>query len=111
MYGRRESITLSPKPDVLKATASHEAGHAMAAWHLKIPFGRGKHALSIVPDDMAQGHFISKFILRGRSLDVSTTDADRLKMERVVVVRLAGLVAQQRFKPSSVRNWHGSSDY
>jgi hypothetical protein len=83
----------------------------MAAWHLEIPFGNGKHALSIVPEGTAQGHFLSKYILRGCSFDVRTTGADRLKMERVVVVLLAGMVAQRRYRPSSVRGWHGSSDF
>jgi hypothetical protein len=99
------------KPGTLKAIAYHEAGHAMAAWYLEIPFGKGKHALSIVPEGTTQGHFLSKYILRGRSIHVSTTGADRLKMERVVVVLLAGMVAQRRYRPSSVRSWHGSGDF
>lgn len=41
---------------------------------------------------------------------MGTTGADRLKMERVVVL-LAGMVAQRRHRPSSVRSWHGSSDF
>lgn len=99
------------KLGTLEATAYHEAGHAMAAWYLKIPFGKGKHAISIVPDGSTQGHFLSKHILRGRRIDVGTTGADQLKMERLVVVLLAGMVAQRRHRPSSIRTWHGSSDF
>jgi hypothetical protein len=83
----------------------------MAAWHEKIPLGRGKHVLSIVSEGTAQGYLLSERIVRFRNGDLSTTDANRLKMERKVVVCLAGMVAQQRFKPSSVRSWHGSSDF
>jgi hypothetical protein len=97
--------------EALRATAYHEAGHAMAAWYFEIPFGKGKHVLSIVPEGTTQGHFLSKYILRGRRLEVSTTGADRLKMERVVVVLLAGMVAQRKHRPSSVRSWQGSSDF
>ena len=99
------------RSETLRAIAYHEAGHAMAAWYHEIPFGKGKHALSIVPEGATQGHFLSKYILHGRSIDVSTTGADRLKMERVVVVLLAGMVAQRKHRPSSVRSWQGSSDF
>ena len=109
---RRANQTASrSKHGTLKATAYHEAGHAMAAWCLEIPFGKGKHALSIVPEGTTQGHFIPKYILRRRSPDVKTTGADRLKIERIVVVLLAGMVAQRRHRPASVRSWHGSSDF
>ena len=106
-----EQITLRSKPGTLKATAYHEAGHAMAAWHLEIPFGKGKHALSIVPVGSALGHFQSKQIVRFRNGDLPTTGANRLKMEREVVVGLAGTMAQRRHRPSSARSWHASSDY
>lgn len=95
----------------MEATGYHEAGHAIAAWNLEIPFGRGKHVLSIVADGTTQGHFIPKYLWNGRRLDAGTSDLDRLKMERRVVSLLAGTVARRRYRPSSVRSWHGSCDF
>jgi hypothetical protein len=83
----------------------------MAAWCLKIPFGKGKYALSIVPDESALGHFLTQKILRFLNGDLPYTGANRLNMERSAVVCLAGIVAQRRHRPSSVRGWHTSSDF
>jgi hypothetical protein len=80
---RAEQVASRPKPGTLEATAYYDAGHAMAAWYLKIPFVKGKLVLSIVPDGSTQGHCQYKNILSGRNIDASPTGGDRLKMERI----------------------------
>jgi hypothetical protein len=111
VMSRKDQNAMQTKPGTLKATAYHEAGHAMAAWQLEIPLGKGKHVLSIVTDGSAQGHCQYKNMLSCHNIDVSPTGGDRLKMERMAIVKLAGLVAQRRHRPSSLRSWQGSSDF
>lgn len=34
-----------------------------------------------------------------------------MKMEKLVLVSLAGIQAQRRYRPSSIRSWHAQADY
>lgn len=96
--------------------AHHEAGHLIAACSLRIPFN-GRRAITIVPSDTYDGAFIYKNILLGADLEWDTSDRNRLKMERVVQVSLAGIEAQRHYEPSSIRygdgfgDWDGGDDY
>lgn len=78
------------------ATAHHEAGHAVAAFALRIPVKR----VSIMPDASrdAAGHV---YLGKSRSVDA---------MHRQGIVALAGEAAQRRYNPRSVRYHHGGGD-
>lgn len=87
--------------------AHHEAGHAIAA--LQLGVGIGRAGVSIVPSDDFNGfvHVLKGF--RGRP-DVEITGAMKIKAEHRVMVCLAGSIAQRKFRPSSVRAYHSSTD-
>jgi hypothetical protein len=95
------------------ATAYHEAGHVVAAFFKAIPFS-GKVAVSILPEEGSSGRFFHNWILANP--EENDSDRERLKMERHVIVGLAGIEAQLRFDPESIRvdglmDWDGSNDY
>jgi hypothetical protein len=46
-----------------------------------------------------------------KAIEIEPTGRTRLLAEKRAVVSLAGLEAQRRYRPSSVRNYHGSDDY
>jgi hypothetical protein len=52
-----------------------------------------------------------KDILKGTRFDLDDSDRARMKMEKLVLVSLAGIQAQRRFRPSSIRSWHAQADY
>ena len=106
---RKEQNKLRSRAIQLETVAYHEAGHALCAWHFEIPFG--KKALSIVPNDSSKGRFQLKDILKGTRFDVDDSDRARMKMEKLVLVSLAGIQAQRRYRSSSIRSWHAQADY
>lgn len=85
-----------PSPTVLFATAHHEAGHAVAAFALRIPVKR----VSIMPD-AKRSSAGCVYIGPSRSVDA---------MHRQGIVALAGEAAQRRYNPRSVRGHHGGGD-
>jgi hypothetical protein len=92
-----------------EAAAFHEAGHAFLAWDLNILFSR--KGLAILPQ--GEGHCSLR---RQRALEevhqaMDVSGKGRLRMERAVQVCLAGIEAQQRYRPSSIEDWHGTEDY
>lgn len=97
--------------------AYHEAGHLIAAHRLGLPFS-GKQAISIIEAEDYRGVFIHKNILQPDEV-YTNPDRARLKMERLVVSKLAGIEAQRSFDPNSVDcgdglpggHWDGVSDY
>jgi ATP-dependent Zn protease len=85
-------------------TAYHEAGHAVVAFFMRhrIEFA------TIKPTAEYQGLVKSK--PRGK-LDLdSATPAMRIKLEDVLIMLLAGDIAQRRFAPRSSRNWQTTED-
>lgn len=95
--------------------AYHEAGHAVAAHRLMIPF-YGRTPISIIPSEEYTGVVFHRNILP-QSIEWDASDRSRLKMERVVQVCLAGIEAQYQFDPASIRrgelpgDWDGGDDY
>jgi hypothetical protein len=89
--------------------AYHEAGHAVAAWCLKLKVP----SVTIVPDDDSAGHVESEredqsicdAIDRGDRWDTS-----RFMAEKLVMGLQAGRVAQQRYSARSVRRRHYAND-
>ena len=90
------------------AAAFHEAGHAFLAWDLKIPFSRKGVT---IPQDEGQSSFRQQRAFEDVHQAIDVSDNGRLRMERAVQVCLAGIEAQQRYRPSSIEDWHGTEDY
>ncbi|RUW01101.1 MULTISPECIES: hypothetical protein [unclassified Mesorhizobium] len=88
----------------LKATAYHEAGHAVVAFlqFFKIEFA------TIKPAGEAAG--MVKSMARGKVDPDIATPAMRAKIEALIIVTLAGDIAQRKHQAKSVRRWHASAD-
>lgn len=95
--------------DSEKATAYHEAGHAVMAFHLGVASTR--KGISIVRDDTSAGRFHHQKLLRGNSPELDDSPAARIRMEKTILISLAGPVAQKFFNPRSVRHYHGENDH
>jgi hypothetical protein len=95
------------KSKQLWATAYHEAGHAVAAIHLRV--GIGRQGVSIVPSEGAFGtcHILKSF---SGNPELEITGRIRLGAEKMAIILLAGPAAQRNFRASSLRNYHGHSD-
>lgn len=93
----------------LKATAYHEAGHAVAAWRLIIALSH--KGVTIVPDqeEGSDGSVFHRKIV-GKDVEYDHSGRNVLKTERLVQVSLAGEVAQRRYNSRSLRSYHSESD-
>lgn len=93
--------------DRRKATAYHEAGHTVAAWRL----GAGPRTVTIIPHGDIQGEVIPESPIVDIALDFDGSDHARNRIERAIMICLAGPIAQRHFAPRSWRYWHGGLDY
>jgi hypothetical protein len=91
----------------LEATAYHEAGHAVAAWRL----GYRPISASITTPEDSVGEVSHESPFPGDNLEFDASDLARLRVERAIIIRLAGPVAQKRYRQTSWRRWHGGADY
>ena len=83
----------------VRATAYHEAGHAVVAWHEGIRI----RSASIMPTEATAGHVVLKPLLEGVQLDATREGAHRARAERHARVSLAGEIAQQRYdRPTAI---------
>lgn len=99
---------LTPEQE-LRATAYHEAGHAVAFRHHDIPF----EVASIIPDeaDDSLGHVTAAFPARFH-LDSGTTSVrQRIHAERRIIALLAGPAAEARHLRRPVLPINAASDY
>ena len=90
----------------LRATAAHEAGHAVAAWSLGIPVW----GVSIKPRVESAGRTLCSSLLGRIQLDCDNTTQTRWKAEREVKKLLAGCLAQRKSNPRSYRHYHCKGD-
>ncbi len=90
-----------------RATAYHEAGHAIAAWRLRLKV----HSGTIVPAPDYSGQVKHESPLRRTRLDIDGSDRARMRAESAIIVSLAGPAAQKRFNPRSWRSHHGEYDF
>jgi len=88
------------------AVAHHEAGHAVACFYQRIRIRK----VSIEPEDSAAGSIRFRNPLEGVNLELTSSDGDRLKMERLATVCFAGGLAQRHFSKHSYRTWHDEDD-
>jgi ATP-dependent Zn protease len=90
-----------------EATAYHEAGHAVAAWCL----GYRPATASILAGDDSAGQVRHESPFPGINFEFDGSDWTRLKIERAIMICLAGPIAQRRHRRTSWRRWHGAADY
>jgi len=88
-----------------EATAYHEAGHAVVCHKL----GYQTKRITIVPSGTSLGECSHEKIIRSNP-EVDGSAKARLQMEKCIMVCLAGNIAQRRWRASSVRSYHASSD-
>ncbi len=91
----------------LQLTAYHEAGHAVAAWHVRLT---SKH-LSIIPDDSSAGRHFPGPYFPGVNPEFDDSPKCQRRLENKALVCLAGPAAQRRFSPRGYRWVHGDTDY
>ena len=94
-------------PRAIKATAHHEAGHAVMAFQL----GVNVRGITIIPDHESAGSCLHEGLLKFQGKELVTSPTARIKMEKLILICLAGPLAQRKFKPRSVRRYHAGSDY
>ena len=104
---RAEDPQTSRKATSREATAYHEAGHAVAAWKL----GYRPIIVSIAAASKSVGEVRHESPFPGNSLEFDGSDLARLRVERAIIIRLAGPIAQKRYRPTSWRRWQGGADY
>lgn len=92
----------------LKATAYHEAGHAVADHFLNHRIKR----VTIVPSK-TENYVGCAFAKMGSVKGIDSEVTARLERTayRRIVAALAGICAQRLFNPRTCRNYHGSEDY
>lgn len=89
-----------------RATAYHEAGHAIVAFVCGIPI----RAISITGGKGFDGYVQRRTSkLEGR-VSFDRSDRVRLTVERFARFGLAGGIAQRRYSPRSWRHYHGQED-
>jgi hypothetical protein len=101
-----EPMSNHPFPLSLRATAFHEAGHAVAYMHEHVPFS----TVSIAPTEDTFGHVGHRNILYGCKTEWQNNPHHRLRMERMVRTALAGPAAHRRFSPKGYRHNYGEDD-
>lgn len=77
----------------LKATAYHEAGHAVVLWSL----GEKFKTVTIVPKDETLGHVLRRTYPKGFNPEVEVTPRMRLRFEAIIASLLAGQIAEAKF--------------
>jgi hypothetical protein len=97
----------STRTEADKATAYHEAGHAVMAFQLGVEVRQ----ITIVPDRDSAGSCSHEKLLKFRGTELCASPAARVRIEKLIMICLAGPLAQSKFKPRSVRRYHGTSDY
>jgi hypothetical protein len=88
-------VNRKPRPSVQESTAHHEAGHAIAALHLRRPF----HHASIVPDEErgTLGHACCPNRIKPNAWRSELSTRRRSILEQDIMVRLAGGIVEERF--------------
>ena len=89
----------------IERTAYHEAGHAVASYHLRVAFS----SLTIIPEEDSFGHVLHpKSIFNNFEPEWDNSLKVRDRAERMILVSFAGQVAEWRF--TNRHNWRGSGE-
>jgi ATP-dependent Zn protease len=89
-----------------KTVAYHEAGHAVAGHALEVALS----SATIIPSEDASGK-VRHNALRGVDLGYDNSDRARRQAERLIMMALAGPIAQKKHNPTSRLRWHGEHDF
>src|SRR4051794_38002572 len=89
----------------LEVTAYHEAGHAVAAFHLDRPF----HHVTIEPKDDGLGHVLFTRFYRSFNPSLRLTRRAEATIENQVLIGMSGMAAERKFGGRSRRNWRSGS--
>src|ERR1017187_9553579 len=90
-----------------RATAYHEAGHAIMCRLSGIRLNK----VTIASDENTTGSCGYEKMIRGKYPETDNSDRMRLKLEKRAMIALAGPIAQKLFNPRSFRNYHASADF
>lgn len=90
-----------------QSSAYHEAGHAVIAWYHDINLET--ITLDAPYDEMGRARHVNP--LQGVDTAWGTTVADRMRMEQLVSVCLAGPLAQRKFSLVGFRRTHAEDDW
>ena len=66
--------------------------------------------LSIESDSASAGRMLFRSSIPWERLEYDNSDRTRMRVERELIVTLAGIAAQRRHAPRSVRAWHSEAD-
>ena len=101
-------VVRKPTARQREVVAFHEAGHAVAAVMLGV--GIRRKGVTIVPSATYAGRIYTGKGYRG---DPTISDSAQMvwRAERRAVMSLAGPAAQRKYRPSSVRSYHGGKDW
>ena len=91
-----------------KSIAYHEAGHVVAHWDLT---GRTPTRATIEPSIGHLGHVDYKSLINKIHLGIDNSDMALLRVEKSIMIKLAGPIAQKRYSARSIRNYHASPDW
>lgn len=91
--------------DKLTAAAYHEAGHAVMCWQAKLEI----KSITISHDDPFAGQVMHHNPFRGAMLGITHPDRARLNVERIVMVCLAGPLAQKKYALADTRDDQGGA--
>jgi hypothetical protein len=50
-------------------------------------------------------------VFRGGNVEFNESELTRSRVERAIIIRLAGPIAQKRYRRTSWRRWQGGADY
>lgn len=89
------------------ATAYHEAGHAFIVWKLGVSLKK----ITIVPSKDFAGCCTHAKVVRGKYAAADDSDRTRIRMERLVLIALAGTAAQRLHNSRSYRHFHSQTDH
>src|ERR1700758_383304 len=93
----------------IKTIAHHEAGHAVMAWLLNVKIRKA----TIVPDTKMgnAGSVHHEKLLIRKYPEFDDSDRQRIRIEKLIMVCLAGPIAHMIFNQRSFRRSHAGSDW
>ena len=102
----------SMKPKSVEKTAYHEAGHAVAAFHMRRSF----RYVTIEPDEESLGHVMYTKFSDSFRPDIDSDRKIRKPLEKAIITAFAGPIAEQIFSGrknpiGASRDFHSASDY
>jgi ATP-dependent Zn protease len=100
----------STRPDPLRGTAIHEAGHAVASFYLHVKIKQ----VTIIPAERSLGHMRHapiRFARQGEPYEFDDSEKGIARTERRIILLWAGPLAERRFAPRSRWRVGAGSDF